>query len=79
MMTHDTAKWSADCTLWQPIVHSKHSSRRARARPKKRWAQDIEEFLKKEFPEEQRNWKGLARDEAAWMKLMAKFVDNGRL
>ena len=41
--------------------------------------QDIEEFLKKEFPEEQRDWKGLARDEAAWTKLMSKFVDNGRL
>ena len=74
LMTHDTAKWSADCTLWQPYVHSKHLCRRARARPKKRWAQDIEDFLKKELPDEKQGWKSLARDETAWKTLTSRFV-----
>ena len=76
LMTQDKGKWSADCTLWQPLVHSSYPCRRAKARPKKRWAQDIEDFLGKEFPDEQRDWKAMAKDKDTWMKLTSKFVAN---
>ena len=61
-------KWSSVATIWQPEVHSASSTRRKQeqAFPKKRWEDDIKEFIKKQFPDETGAVRELAEDRMWW-------------
>ena len=38
-------KWSARATLWQSLLHSSVPCGRRQARPKKRWEQDVADYV----------------------------------
>ena len=74
LMKDDADKWSVRATLWQPLLHSSAPRGRKQARPKKRWEQDFVDYLKNAWPENDRNWHELARDEEWWMSQTEAFA-----
>ena len=47
----ESSKWSAVATKWHPPLHSGTTCGRRQARPKKRWDQDIVDYLARVQPE----------------------------
>ena len=76
LVATDSQKWSAIATSWQPPLHSRSSCGRAQARPKKRWDQDIIDFLALELPDNRKSWHALAGDGRQWLELSDKFVER---
>ena len=66
-------KWSAVATLWQPLIHSSCPRGRKQARPKKRWEEDIVDYLGKAYPEDGRPWHKVARDIEWWLSKTDEF------
>ena len=66
LVTHEESKWSAIATHWNPLLHSDAPRRRAQARPRKRWIQDIGDFLEAKTHNSE-SWMLLALDEETWM------------
>ena len=67
-------KWSRVATSWDPLLHSNYPRARRQARPKKRWEEDFEDFLRKAFPEEDRQWRELAKDRQWWLSKEEAFA-----
>ena len=74
LMTADAAKWSAVATHWEPLLHSSRPRGRAPSRPRKRWDQDIIDYLEERFPNSGRTWKDRAKEKTEWMKLASDFA-----
>ena len=67
MVSEEDSKWSIVSTLWCPFLHSNHRCGRRQARPKKRWDQDIIDYLKEARPDDADQWHELAKDKSWWL------------
>ena len=91
--THKQMKWPCERWLkkaaeWNPDLSSRHKTNRAIGRPRKRWEDDINDFLKQvleekenEEPIERRiqtnnNWNNIAKDWRRWALLEGKYTMN---
>ena len=74
--TKDRDKWSGVATQWLPLLHSSELRGRAQARPRKRWEQDLVEFLAQEAPTCHDSWHLQAQDTLNWSRLADKFVQH---
>ena len=72
----ENSKWSAVATMWQPLLHSRFPCGRLQARPKKRWEQDIVDFLASNCPEESKKWTELAKDQGWWLSRTEAFATS---
>ena len=59
-------KRSQVATLWQPQLHTARQTARKKERPKRRWAQDLDDFVHKAFPDEGKSWRVCAQDKEWW-------------
>ena len=62
----DNKEWSSVATQWQPLLHSRTVCGRRQARPKKRWDQDIMEYIAALTIQTDTGWLELARDKDWW-------------
>ena len=77
--TSPSERWLKKAAEWNPELSTKYKTSRAIGRPKKRWEDDINNFLKQELdgdddPIELSNqlnkiWTELARDRKRWTQL----------
>ena len=75
LVNEDSHKWSAIATKWQPPLHSRQPSGRLQSRPRKRWEQDLVEFLAVWRPNSCETWQELAARKDEWEELKDDF-DN---
>ena len=73
--THKKMKWAAE---WNPDLSSRYKTNRAIGRPRKRWEDDINDFLKQVLEEKEKeepiersnqtnnNWINIAKDWRRW-------------
>ena len=76
LMEKGVAKWSAIATLWQPLLHSSVPRGRRQARPKKRWEQDLVDYVAKARPQPDKSWQDLARDSDWWEAEADRFANT---
>jgi len=69
-------KWCQLATSWKPLLHSEDATTRKKARPKKRWDDDINNAVKAAYPEEKRSWQELAKDRQLWRQIEESFVEE---
>ena len=75
LVTDDAEKWSFIATIWQPRLHSSQPCGRTQSRPRKRWDQDIIDFLAHEYPDNGDVWLLQAKNKGPWMANIEKFVE----
>ena len=73
---------------WNPELSSRYRTNRAIGRPRKRWEDDINEFLKQILEEKEKdepierkiqnnnNWINTAKDWKKWARLEEKYTKN---
>ena len=81
-------RWLKKAAEWNPDLSSRYRTNRAIGRPRKRWEDDINDFLKQileekenELPIERRiqnnnNWINTAKDWKKWARLEGKYTMN---
>jgi len=69
-------KWNQVATSWKLLLHSVHATIRKKARPRKRWDDDIKNAVKTELLEETRSRQELAKDVQRWREIEETFVDG---
>ena len=74
LITDDAHKWSATAMQWQPLLHSTRPGERPQGRPRKRWEQDLVEFLVACRPHSNQTWQQLAARCDEWEELKETFV-----
>ena len=72
-------RWLNKAAEWNPELSSRYRTNRANGRPRKRWEDDINEFLKQEFEENEnpiesnnqtnKTWINIAKDRGRWALL----------
>ena len=72
-------RWLNKAADWNPEFSSRYRTNRAIGRPRKRWEDDINEFLKQEFEESEnpiesnnqtnKTWINIAKDRRRWALL----------
>ena len=75
-------RWVMKAGAWNPELSTKYKIYRAVGRPKKRWEDDINDFLRPErIEDETRNvernnneWLKIAKDQGSWKKMENKFA-----
>ena len=80
--TSPSERWLKKAAEWNPDLSSRYRTNRAIGRPRKRWEDDINEFLKQEFEEHEnpiergnqtnKTWINIAKDRRRW----ALFEEN---
>ena len=75
LVNDDSQKWSATATQWQPPLHCWKPSGRLQARPRKRWEQDLVDFLAFWKPGSRETWQELAARPSEWERLKDAFVN----
>ena len=77
--TSRSERWLKKAAEWNPDLSSRYRTNRAIGRPRKRWEDDINEFLKQEFEENEnpiersnetnKTWINFAKDRRRWALL----------
>ena len=77
--TSPSERWLKKAAEWNPELSSRYRTNRAIGRPRKRWEDDINEFLKQEFEENEnpiessnqtnKTWNNIAKDCRRWALL----------
>ena len=77
--TSPSERWLKKAAEWNPELSSRYRRNRAIGRPRKRWEDDINEFLKQEFEESEnpiesnnqtnKTWINIAKDRRRWALL----------
>ena len=79
--TSPSERWLKKAAEWNPDMSSRFKTNRAIGRPRKRWEDDINDFLKQEFEENDnenpiersnqtnKNWINIAKDWRRWALL----------
>ena len=73
----ESLKWSTKAHLWNPHVDHQWKAHRNPGRQKKRWSDNITEYIKAER-NGNGNWFELAADQQAWRQLEKNFVKSER-
>ena len=79
-------RWLIKAAEWNPEPSSKHRTNRSIGRPRKRWEEDINEFLKQIENETEnltessnhinKNWTNKAKDRGRWTLLEENYTKN---
>ena len=79
-------RWLIKAAEWNPELNSKYRTNRSSGRPRKRWEDDINEFLKQVEDETQnltessnqinKNWINTAKDRGRWTLLEENYTTN---
>jgi len=69
-------KWSFKALFWEPVVDCTNGCRRSRARPRKRWDEDIKSFLHSQGKDGP--WREVAASPNDWRALEDNFVSYWR-
>ena len=77
LLNQQSHKWASKTLLWDPVIHTHRQAERARKRPKKRWSDDFDGFLKDNGV--QTCWKSAAKNMAAWQDMEDSFIEWCRL
>ena len=82
--TSPSERWLKKAAEWNPDLSSRYRTNRAIGRPRKRWEDDINEFLKQEFEENEnpiergnqtnKTWINIAKDRRRWALLEEKYT-----
>ena len=82
--TSPSERWLKKAAEWNPDLSSRKRTNRAIGRPRKRWEDDINEFLKQEFEEKEnkiegsnqtnKNWINIAKDWRRWALLEGNYT-----
>ena len=77
--TSPSERWLKKAAEWNPEMSSRYMTNRAIGRPRKRWEDDINEFLKQEFEENKnpiessnqtnKTWINIAKGRRRWALL----------
>ena len=77
--TSPSERWLNKAAEWNPDLSSRYRTNRAIGRPRKRWEDDINDFLKQEFEENEnpiessnqtnKTWINIAKDRRRWALL----------
>ena len=86
--TSPSERWLNKAAEWNPELSSRYRTNRATGRPRKRWEDDINEFLKQEFEEIEnpiesnnqtnKTWINIAKDRRRWA-LLEENLHNDRV
>ena len=71
-IANDTWKWQSKAAAWNPTYDHQYKAYRKPGRQKKRWTDDIVNFLRREVGDTK--WILLAKDKARWQVLETKFA-----
>ena len=86
--TSPCERWLKKAAEWNPELSTKNRINRAIGRPRKRWEDDINDFLKQELEEKENedpierrnqtnnNWINIAKDWRRWARLEGKYTTN---
>ena len=86
--TSPSDRWLRKAADWNPELSTRYRINRAIGRPRKRWEDDINEFLKQEFEEKEseepierriqnnNNWINIAKDWRKWARLEGQYTMN---
>ena len=84
--TSPSERWLKKAADWNPGLSSRFQTNRAIGRPRKRWEDDINDFLKQEFEENEnenpiersnqtnKNWINIAKDWRRWAVLEENYT-----
>ena len=82
--TSPSERWLRKAAEWNPDLSSRYRTSRAIGRPRKRWEDDINEFLKQEYEESEnpiergnqtnKTWINIAKDRRRWALLEEKYT-----
>ena len=84
--TSPSERWSKKAAEWNPDLSSRYRTKRAIGRPRKRWEDDINDFLKQNLDEKENeepierriqnnnNWINIAKDCRKWALLEEKYT-----
>ena len=77
--TSPSERWLSKAAEWNPELSSRYRTNKAIGRPRNRWEDDINEFLKQEFEESEnpiesniqtnKTWINIAKDRRRWALL----------
>ena len=83
---HHRERWLIKAAEWNPELSSKYRTNRSIGRPRKRWEDDINEFLKQIENETEnmtessnhinKNWINTAKDRGRWTLLEENYTKN---
>ena len=83
--TSPSERWFKKAADWNPDLSSRYRTNRAIGRPRERWEDDINDFLKQEKENEEpierrihnnNNWINIAKDWRKWALLEGKYTMN---
>ena len=84
--TSPNERWLIKAAEWNPKLSSKYRTNRSIGRPRKRWEDDINNFLKQIEDESEnltessnlisKNWKNTAKDRGRWTLLEGNYKTN---
>ena len=86
--TSPCERWLKKAAEWNPDLSSRNKTNRAIGRPRKRWEDDINDFLKQVLEEKEnedpiersnqtnKNWINIAKDWRRWALLEGKYTMN---
>ena len=86
--TSPSERWLKKAAEWNPDLSSRYRTNRAIGRPRKRWDDDINDFLKQVLEEKENeepiarriqtnnNWINIAKDWRKWTLLEGKYTMN---
>lgn len=84
--TSPSERWLKKAAEWNPELSSRYRTNRAIGRPKKRWEDDINDFLKQNLEEKENGeplerksqnnniWINIAKDRKEWTRLEEKYT-----
>ena len=82
--TSPIERWQEKAAEWNPDLSSRKRTNRAIGRPRKRWEDDINEFFKQEFEENEnpiergnqtnKTWINIAKDRRRWALLEENYT-----
>ena len=69
-------RWSHLVAHWRPDLDDKRRGTRHQARPRKRWDDDIQHFLRTHLATLDADWRDLARNPGAWRNMEQHYLDH---
>ena len=74
--THSPDRWTNQILMWQPLLHSKRYVGRRQARPKRRWDDDLQQYVHQQLGQNCGVWHAIAADKAQWANLRHAYVQD---
>ena len=72
---HPSSRWTKKVASWEPQLHSTRTQRRKQAHPRRRWNDDIQQFLQQNGIVAQ-SWVQVATDNDKWTTLEQEYING---